>query len=211
MPKKKQADSAPGKKQGRNPEAVEARKKKFVTAYLKNGGNALQAAISAGFSARTARVPSHRLIHDPDVIARINAEQARIERITGLDLERTIREVARVSYSDPRRMYTPVLAEDGNPMLDGQGRPLYRLMEPWEMDDDTAATVASVEVDEIKADGVAIGKTTKIKHWDKNAALEKAMKFHGLYREDNRQRGDAAIIALLEIVGQSASKFQVTP
>ena len=32
------------------------------------------------------------------------------------------------------------------------------------------------------------GRTTKLKVWDKNAALEKAMKHLGLYEKDNSQR-----------------------
>ena len=53
--------------------------------------------------------------------------------------------------------------------------------------------MASVEVDEIKAEAGVIGHTTKLKHWDKNAALEKAMKFHGLYEKDNAQKPAAVI------------------
>jgi len=39
-----------------------------------------------------------------------------------------------------------------------------------EMDDDTRAAIASIEIDESKVDGVVVGHTTKIKLWDKNRA-----------------------------------------
>ena len=56
---------------------------------------------------------------------------------------------------------------------------------------DVRATVAGAEVEPVysgrgRRRSVAY-YIKKIKLWDKNAALEKAMKFHGLYREDNDQ------------------------
>lgn len=70
-----------------------------------------------------------------------------------------------------------------------------------ELDDDTAATIAGVEVDEIKADGAVIGHTVKVKTWDKNSALEKAMKYHGLYERDNEQKKDPLADLLARISG----------
>ena len=58
------------------------------------------------------------------------------------------------------------------------------------MDDDTRAAVASFEIDERKVDGVVVGRTTKIKLWDKNRALEMAMRHLGLYERDNAQRSE---------------------
>ena len=51
---------------------------------------------------------------------------------------------------------------------------------------------------DIKAEGQVIGLTRKLKQWDKNAALEKAMKFHGAYEKDNAQPNAAVAAALSE-------------
>ena len=77
-----------------------------------------------------------------------------------------------------------------------------------EMDDDTAATIASIEHEteiDRSTDDDGDGKVTntriaKLKVWDKNAALEKAMKHLGLYREDNAQKATPVTIniALIE-------------
>lgn len=156
---------------GNSQAAAAQRRKRFIAAYLQNGNNATEAAKSAGFSAKTAYSAGGRLLKKVDVKeALARAAQAVAEK-AGLSVERTLREVARIAYSDPRRFYNP----DGS------------LKEIHELDEDTAATVAQVEIDEIKADGVVIGRTKKLKHWDKNAALEKAMKYHGLYEKDNSQ------------------------
>ena len=78
--------------------------------------------------------------------------------------ERLLREIGRLAFVDPRRL----LREDGT-ML-----PLH------ELDDDTAAAIASVEVDEY-------GKL-KYKLWDKGAAQEKLAKVLGVYEKDNEQK-----------------------
>lgn len=124
------------------------------------------------------------MLSDVSFATDLRNEAERKGKIAGLELNRTLREVARVAYSDPRRLYD----------ADGNLIPVHKL------DDDAAATVASVEVEESRGeDGQLASLTRKVKHWDKNAALEKAMKYHGLYKEDNKQRGES--IALKVVFG----------
>ena len=66
--------------------------------------------------------------------------------------ERVLEEVRRLSFSDPRKLFR----KDGTPI------PIT------ELDDDTAAMISAIEVD-------ADGRLRRIRLWDKNAALEKAM------------------------------------
>ena len=94
-----------------------------------------------------------------------------------MNTEQTIREVARLAFSDPRNIVNP----------DGSIKRLH------ELDADTAAAVASYEVDK---DGVI-----KYKFWDKNSALEKAAKVQGLYEKDNDQKKDPITIITRRIVG----------
>ena len=94
-----------------------------------------------------------------------------------MNTEQTIREVARLAFSDPRNIVN----------LDGSIKRLH------ELDADTAAAVASYEVDK---DGVI-----KYKFWDKNSALEKAAKVQGLYEKDNDQKKDPITIITRRIVG----------
>ena len=84
------------------------------------------------------------------------AERAQsVARIVGLTTERTLQEVARLAYSDVRKLFK----------ADGTLKPIH------ELTDDEAAAVASVEIDDITIGQVKVGSTTKIKHWDKNSAL----------------------------------------
>jgi hypothetical protein len=75
--------------------------------------------------------------------------------------------------SDPRRLYHADAS----------------LKQIAEMDDDTRAAIASMEVHERKIDGIVV-RTVKIKFWDKNAALEKAMRHLGLYERDNASHSE---------------------
>ena len=152
-------------KPGSNRVSAAQRRKEFVAAYLANGRNATQAAITAGYSAKSARVTGPQLLLHPaikDELARMaHAITSRME----LSAERTLREIARIAYADARSLYD----------ADGKIKP----MSEWS--EDIAAAVASVESAEING-GAAMAH--KIKLWDKSAALEKAMKYLDLYRPE---------------------------
>ena len=172
---------------GSTREGAAQRREAFVAAYLSNGRNATQAAITAGYAAHSARQRGCMMLSEPRVAARVAeanrsamavagavvSKQANAMVAAGLTVERTLQEVARLAYSDPRKMFRP----------DGSMIPIA------EMDDDTAACVASFKHDTFDGgeEGES-GSTTKLKVWDKNAALEKAMKHLGLYERDNSQR-----------------------
>lgn len=162
-------------KAGTSKAAAADRRRLFVLAYLGNGQNATQAAITAGYSPKTAHVQGAQLLRDLKVQTQLAAHSRDVAAIAGLDTERTLREVARLAYNDPRQF----LSSDG----------ALKPIEEWTPD--MAAAVASLEVDEIHTgtgeDRKLVGHTKKLKFWDKNAALEKAMKHHGLYEHDNRQ------------------------
>lgn len=173
----------------------------WIEAMLTNGGNATQAAVSAGFKkGEAAKKAGHRLSTNVHVAAELARRQKEVlehaMEISGLTVDRTLKEVARLAYFDPRKLYT----EDGN------------LKPVSEWDDDTAAGIASIEVlEEFEGRGedrVAIGLTKKLKVWDKNAALDKAMKHLGQYEKDNSQKVDP-ITELLAAVAERGAGLQV--
>ena len=177
MPKK----DKPRPKAGTSKGASLVRKEDFARAYIANGKNGTQAAIAVGYSAKTARSQAARLLTDVSLRSLIDELEKKHAERAGLSIERTLQEVARLAYADPRKMFR----------ADGSLIPIH------EMDADTAAAVASIEHDSIKGlDEAETGRTTKIKVWDKNAALEKAMKHLGLYEKDNSQRGESLAIKI---------------
>src|SRR5438132_1475155 len=111
--------------------ALNARQERFCREYLVDH-NATRAATRAGYNPRTARQQAARLLSNVNV-------QARIHELTGVQQERlevkaddVLRELMRVAYSDPRKLYRP----DGT------------LKSPHEWDTDLAAAVSAVETDE---------------------------------------------------------------
>ena len=57
-----------------------ADKKKFVLEYIKNGGNATQAAIKAGYSEKTARSQGQRLLTKADIQKELEKERQKIRK-----------------------------------------------------------------------------------------------------------------------------------
>ena len=165
----------------------------FVAAYI-GGRNATKAAVEAGYSAKTAKQAGSRLLSDVAIRVAIEGHQAavvaKVQADAGITLEKTLREIARIAYFDPRRMF------------DRNGQPLTI----EQLDDDTAAVVAGLDVLEEWAgsgqDRVMVGHIKKWKLADKKAALDMLMKHLGGYKTDNDQKKPELAEALAGFVGQ---------
>ena len=155
-----------------------AKQARFVAEYPKDL-NATQAAIRAGYSTRRAMQTGHENVRKREIAAAIAAQQAPVLAKLGLTSERTLEEIKRIAYSDVRRMF------DG-----------LNLKPISEMDDETAACVASFEV-VIKNAAAGDGHTDtvhKLKAWDKLKALEMAAKHLGLLVERVEHSGGITIL-----------------
>ena len=139
------------------------RQRRFAEEYLVDL-NATQAAIRAGYSPRTAEVQGSRLLSNANVQRATAAGMAARSKRTEVAADRALLEIARLGFSDLRRLFH----EDG------------RLKHPCEWDDDTAASVASIEVVTRNLGDGVVEYVRKIKLWDKGKALEQLSKFLGL-------------------------------
>jgi phage terminase small subunit len=146
---------------------VRQRQRKFVLEYCRNGFRATPAALKAGYSPASAGSRGWALLRDPEI-------QASINRIIGPQLSRgemqareTIARISRVARSEVRQVF------------DGNGN----VLNPNDMDDDAAACVAGIEVEE-KGNGTVI---RKVKIRDPMPALNALARYHRLIdgpRED---------------------------
>jgi phage terminase small subunit len=129
-------------------------------------------------SAAAVHVSACRLLKNPKVTLRVEELRAPALAAARLDVEETQRQLACVMRSDARKLYRP----------DGSMIPVH------ELDADTAAAIASIEVrEEFEGRGKnrkLVGYTKKIRFWDKNAAIDKAMRQLGQFERDNTQRSD---------------------
>ena len=79
------------------------RQARFVAEYLVDL-NATQAAIRAGYCARTAYSAAERLLTNAEIAAAIAEAQAARSRRTEVTADRVVLELARVAFGDPRRV-----------------------------------------------------------------------------------------------------------
>jgi phage terminase small subunit len=158
-----QTEIFPGNRIERARQIVNAsldRKARFVSAYLENGFNATEAAKTAGFSEKTAYSQGARLLKNVEISRAISKGAAKLIEDLDYSAARTLKEVARVAFVDPRKLFN----------ADGTAKKID------ELDDGTAAAVSSFELGEG-------GKLMKVKLNDKNAAHDKLMRYHSLYKD----------------------------
>jgi len=167
----------------------------FVQEYLVDL-NATKAAIRAGYSAKTASSQGERLLRNVEIQAAIAERMKERGERTAVTADRVLLEAARLALFDPRQLFN----DDGSP------KGIH------ELDDDTAAAVAGIEVMEqfegSGTDRVFVGYVKKYRIADKNAALEKLFKHHGLYERDNNQKTDPLTSLLHAIASGSGSTFK---
>lgn len=155
---------------------------RFVEEYLIDL-NATQSAIRAGYSEKTAYSVGHENLSKPEIAAAIvAAKEARSQR-TEITQDRVLQELARIGFSDLRN----VLTATGN------------LASPQEWDDETAASISSVEIltkpGPIAENGEReVEHLAKIKVWDKNSALEKLGKHLGMFTDKLEVKGGISLV-----------------
>ena len=129
------------------------------------------------------------LMSDVKVQQRVTELRERITSTGIASAERVLLEATRLATFDPRKLFF----DDGTP------KPITAL------DDDTAAALAGLDVlEEFEGSGDErrfVGYTKKYKVADKNSALEKLFKHHGLYERDNQQKTDPIADMLKSISG----------
>lgn len=128
---------------------------RFVDEYLIDL-NATQAAIRAGYSKKTAEWIGPQLLGKTHVSEAVSERMKAREQRTEITQDRVLKELARLAFLDIRKAFD----ENGN------------LKHVKDLDDETAAAIAGMEVSEINAGDVQIGSLKKIKLSDKKGALE---------------------------------------
>mgnify|MGYP003440537461 FL=1 len=182
---------APKTKASSSKQAAADRRHAFVEAYITNGGNATQAALTAGFAPKSAYSQGHNLLKHHETIRMLEERRKNLAQKYELTTENVLKSLAQAVHFDPRRLYN----------ADGSLKPIH------ELDEDTAMALSGFEVlEEFAGRGdqrEAIGFTKKVKWLDKNAARDQAMKHLGLFEKDNSQAnplGDVPREALKALV-----------
>ena len=146
------------------------RQERFVAEYLTDL-NATRAAISAGYSKKGAEQTGSVLLRNPKVAEEIAKKHGKRLGKLEITADRVLTEIAKLAFFDPRKLFEP----DGSPK------------QILDLDDDTAAAVAGLEVCEL-FDGTgdqkhAYGLCKKIKLADKGINLERLGKHLKLFTD----------------------------
>lgn len=164
------------RRKGADQSGVTGLERRFAVAYLIDF-NATEAYLSAAgkVSRGTARANGHRLLQKPEIQALIRAERDKHLDQSSITVQQTMAKLRQCLMYDVRKLFD----ERGN----------LKPMREWPADE--AAAVVGVK-------DTQWGREIKLA--DKVAALEKAMKYHGLFDKDNRQKGEAIGEVLFQLV-----------
>jgi phage terminase small subunit len=176
MATKKKQTKAPVKKKSREVRkqatyAITDKHKLFAMHYALTG-NAEDSAMKAGFTKATARKISYKWIGQtraesfyPDLFdiaedVRDKQIKPKLEKQFNITADRVLQELARLGFSDVRRLFDDT----------GVMKAIH------ELDDDTAACISSIEIEALYEgsgkDKFEVGQTKKVKFWDKKGPLE---------------------------------------
>jgi phage terminase small subunit len=147
-----------------------AKQQLFCDEYLVDL-NGTQAAIRAGYSAKTANRIANENLTKPDIQAYITERRKELQEKLQITQERVLAEYAKIGFSDIRHYFNN----------DGSLKALENLS------DDAAGAVGSIEVDEIRLGEESIGVTKKLKMWNKREALDSICKVLGFNAPEKKE------------------------
>jgi phage terminase small subunit len=150
------------------------KRQRFVEEYLIDL-NATQAAIRAGYSAKTARSIGQENLTIPDIQNAIDAALAERAKKTEITADRVVQELARIAFVDFRQVTS--WGPDG-----------VRLLSSDELSDDEAAIVS-----EVSETTTETGGSLKVKRYDKLKALELLGRHLGMFIDKKELSGPGGL------------------
>lgn len=156
---------------------LKGRRRKFVDAYIEHGECAAQAVREAGFKGKSARQRGYELLHEPEVQAAITERRAEAVTAAGVNILRTLREVAALAFFD----ITQLFSEDGS------------LKQPKDWPPGAGAAIAGLDVEDLfelhGEERVKIGQLRKFRTWSKPEALKLLMQYQKLLVDRHEHSG----------------------
>jgi len=189
----------------RSPKRLSARHQRFVSEYLIDL-NGTQAAIRAGYSAKSARFTAVDLLARDDVQAALVVGKEAREAESSIKASRVLEELARIAFSDVRQVVTwarrVLPAEDTSEAGPKEWTEL-KIRPSAEVDESAAAAIAEVSEG---TDG-----RLKLKMHNKLRALELIARHLGLLDRDTLGRGggEKPIVLTPENVGDLAERARL--
>jgi phage terminase small subunit len=144
---------------------------RFVAEYLTDY-NATQAAIRAGYTPRSARQTAARLLTKANIASEVERKHSKIVDKLEVTKERVVQELARIAFSDVRRLFT--WDERKSAFVPSK-----------ELTDDDAAAISEINSETVvtrdKAGSPRATIKLKMKTYDKKGALDSLAKHLGMF------------------------------
>lgn len=135
--------------------------------------NATRAAIKAGYSEKTATAIANQTLTKLYIQEYIQKIMKKREERTEITADMVVKELAKLAFSDTRKLY------DEN-----------RLMLPYELDDDTAATISSFKTRREGDAEEGFYEVEEYKRYDKAKALELLGRHLGIFNDKLKVVGE---------------------
>lgn len=164
------------------------KQQRFVDEYLVDL-NATQAAIRAGYSAKTAESAGSRLLRNVKVQAAIQQAMADRLKRTEITQDRVLLEYARIAFFDPAKLF----GDDGRPL------PLTQI------DENTRRAIAGLDVCTVGNGDMGAGEIQKFRIANKLTALEQVGKHLGMF-QGKQDEGEEPPPIKVEIVRKNAGE-----
>lgn len=149
----------------------------FAREYVRDH-NGKQAAIRAGYSARTAESQASRLLRNAKVQKIVvKLEGAAAERVN-VDIDELLRTSLALAHVDPADIFNP----------DGSMKMIHEIPRQARL-----AIVGFEVTEEFEGTGKKrrlVSRKIRTRLLDRNAALDRLFKYEGMFREDNAQKAD---------------------
>lgn len=173
----------------KQPGQLTAKQQMFVEEYLIDL-NATQAAIRAGYSAKTAYAIGEENLRKPVIAAAISSAMEGRSKRTEITSDNVLQEIAKLAFSNVQSIFD----------VDGRLKPIHQL--PPEI----AASISSVEVVTSRVPGsdpVELEYTSKIKFWDKRGSLELLGKHLKLFTDKTELTGADGVPLSINVAFES--------
>lgn len=169
----------------------------FVSEYLANGLEGKKAAISAGYSIKTADSQASQLLSNPKVAAEIAKRHGKRLGKLEITADKVLQELAKLAFFDIRKFYN----------ADGTLKPIP------ELDDDTSAALVGMELEEAyehfgKGQSKPNGILKKIKMADKGQNLERLGRHLKLFTDKVEVDATPAMSALIRSVRERKARYE---
>lgn len=165
------------------PNELNPKQERFCAEFLVDM-NGKQAAIRAGYSAKTAEVQASRLLSNAKVALRLNALRSVIEEETGITVKRVLEEYAKIAFFDPSKIFKSTVG--GDPYIDVS-----------EATPDEWAAVTSIQCEDYtdgRGEDAREVRKVKVTLADKKGALDSIAKHLGMFTEKVEHSGGIKIV-----------------